>query len=99
MKARRITIVSEIRCELGENPLWDAYRRCLYWTDIPAGRIYCLEHATGVCRKMYEGAPVGGFTLQQNGDLLLFRVNDIAELHADGSVHSLRTFSDEGMER
>jgi D-xylonolactonase len=99
MKPPEITIAADVRSELAENPLWDSEKQCLYWTDIPAGKIYCLDTRTGNCRRMYEGQPVGGFTLQANGDLLLFRVTDIAQLHPDGRVVSLRAFSDDGMDR
>jgi D-xylonolactonase len=99
MEPPKITIAATVRCELAENPLWQAEKHCLYWTDISAGTLYCLDQLTGECRRMYQGTPVGGFTMQENGDLLLFRVNDIAQLHPDGQVSSLRTFSDNGMER
>jgi sugar lactone lactonase YvrE len=99
MKTPPVTIASDIRCELAENPLWYPEKHCVYWTDIPAGNIYCLDDLTGECRRVYRGPPVGGFTIQFSGDLLLFRVNDIAQLHSDGRVTSLRTFSDDGMER
>lgn len=85
--------------ELAENPLWHPERHCLYWTDIPAGKIHAYEPATGRHRVVYEGQPVGGFTIQDNGDLLLFRVADIARMHPDGRVSVVRTFSDDGMQR
>jgi D-xylonolactonase len=42
---------------------------------------------------------VGGFTFQENGDLLLFRINDLALLRPDGSVKLLAPFADDGMTR
>ncbi|MDB6124762.1 MAG: SMP-30/Gluconolaconase/LRE domain protein [Pedosphaera sp.] len=42
---------------------------------------------------------MGGFTLQQNGDLLLFRVNNIALLSLDGKLSQLRTICDDSMIR
>lgn len=93
------TIAADADCRLGENPLWSEKAGCVYWTDIPSGRIHCWEAATGRHRIVYEGEPVGGFTMQENGDLLLFRVNDIALLHGDQQVSVLRHFSDDGMER
>ena len=42
---------------------------------------------------------MGGFTIQENGNLLLFRVNDIASLSRDGKISIVRTYSDEGMAR
>jgi D-xylonolactonase len=94
-----IKIAADINCELGENPLWDAQTQCVYWTDITAGKIHCLQTSIGRRRIIYQGKPVGGFTIQQGGDLLLFRVNDLALLHPNGETTALRNFSDAGMER
>ncbi|MBA3480416.1 MAG: SMP-30/gluconolactonase/LRE family protein [Pirellulales bacterium] len=94
-----IKITADTHCELGENPLWDPQRQCVYWTDITAGKIYCHETPTGRHRVVYEGELVGGFTLQDSGDLLLFRMNDLALLHPNGQTTALRKYSDEGMER
>jgi D-xylonolactonase len=94
-----ISKLLEAHCQLGENPLWHRESGMLYWTDIDAGRLHRLHLATGQPEVIYEGAPVGGFTFQANGDLLLFRVEDIALLRPDGSVEVLRTFEDDGAQR
>lgn len=86
------------RCQLAENPLWHPERRRLYWTDITGGRVYSLDPATGKEQTLYEGPSVGGFTFQENGNLL-FRVSDIAQLSESGNLTILRTFTDDGMER
>lgn len=88
-----------LRCELGENPLWNADDGCLYWTDITGGKIHRLHLATRQHTQIYSGETVGGFTFEANGDLLLFRVSDIAILRRDGRVEMMRAFSDEGVER
>ena len=88
-----------LHCELGENPLWNADDGCLYWTDITGGKIHRLHLATRQHTQIYSGETVGGFTSEANGDLLLFRVGDIAVLHADGGVGTVRAFADEGSER
>ena len=93
------TLLINLHCELAENPLWNADEGCLYWEDIPAGKIHRLHLATKRHTQLYSGEKVGGFTFQANGDLLLFRVNDIASLKPDGHVEVLRKFSDEGVER
>lgn len=94
-----ITTLFNDRCELGENPLWNGDHGCLHWTDIDGGKVHRLHLASGRHEIIYRGVPVGGFTLQENGDLLLFRVSDLALLHADGRVEVMREFSDEGTER
>jgi D-xylonolactonase len=86
-------------CELGENPLWNADEGCLYWEDITGGRVHRVHPASGRHAQLYHGERVGGFTFQANGDLLLFRVNDLALLKPDGRVEVLCRFEDAGMER
>ena len=93
------TTLINLHCELAENPLWNPDDGCLYWEDIPAGKIHRLHLATNRHAQLYSGEKVGGFTFQANGDLLLFRVNDIASLKPDGHVEVLRKFFDEGVER
>jgi D-xylonolactonase len=92
-----ITPLINEHCELGENPLWDS--GCLYWEDIMGGRIHRFHLETRTHSVIYRGERVGGFTLQDDGALLLFRVNDLALLHPNGGVEVVRTFSDDGMER
>jgi D-xylonolactonase len=94
-----ITPLINLHCELGENPLWNPENHCLYWTDITGGKVHRLAPATGRHDVLYENGPVGGFTLQADGDLLLFRAGDLALLKPDGWVEVLTAFRDEGMER
>lgn len=86
-------------CELGENPLWNPADGSLCWTDITGGTLHRIQLAGGKHEIIYRGLPVGGFTLQSDGTLLLFRVNDIALLHPDGRVEVICGFADEGAAR
>jgi sugar lactone lactonase YvrE len=65
-------IVADPPCDLGENPLWHPLEGRLYWTDITRGRLYRHDPATGSHEQCYQGEQVGGFTIQADGDLLLF---------------------------
>lgn len=62
---------------LAENPLWDERRGVLFWTDIDDGRLYKSALSGDGATCLYEGDPVGGFTLEADGRLALFRVDDI----------------------
>jgi D-xylonolactonase len=93
------TTLLNVHCELGENPLWNADDGCLYWTDITGGKVHRFHLANGKHEVIYRGVTVGGFTFQQDGELLLFRVSDVALLRGDGSVEVLREFADEGAAR
>lgn len=93
-------VLVPIHCQLGENPLWDAGRQTFFWTDITAGELHAWHEPTARHRRIYQGPMVGGFTLEADGALLLFRVNDLARFNPDtGACQSVRPFSDEGMAR
>jgi D-xylonolactonase len=94
-----VTLLIPSRCTLGENPLWDETRRIFYWTDIDAGELHAWSEATGEARRIYSGPKVGGFTLEADGALALFRVDDIVRLGADGRCTRLIPFSDDGAQR
>lgn len=89
------------RCTLGENPLWDDREGCLYWTDIDGGKLH--RYRDGRHDVIYTGEKVGGFTLQEDGSLLLFRVSDIARLAFDGragqEAETLVEIDEAGLER
>ena len=48
---------------------------------------------------IYRGEKVGGFTLQEDGSLLLFRVSDIARLEPGTRAQTLVEVHESGMER
>lgn len=72
----RVEVAAGLRCLLGENPLWHPAHCKLYWCDIALGRLYRYNpetHATELLRDGTEDrTQVGGFTIQQDGSLLLF---------------------------
>jgi sugar lactone lactonase YvrE len=66
-------ITADYACEIGENPLWHPHEGKLYWTDMPARRLFRFDPRTGSHEEIYHGWPVGGFTFEADGGLLLFR--------------------------
>ena len=80
-------MISDSGCHTGECPLWHADEGCLYWLDIPQSRLLRYNRETGVATEFSTGVPVGGFTLHEDGRLLLFM--------AEGAV---RLWSEDGME-
>ena len=64
--------VADTRCRTGEGPLWHEQEQRLYWVDIPEGRLYRYDPATGAHEQVFQGEPIGGFTVQADGSLLLF---------------------------
>ena len=64
-------LIADYECVTGEGPLWHPDEQRLYWVDIPRGRLFRYEPATGAHEQVYEGDPIGGFTIQDDGALLL----------------------------
>ena len=64
--------IADYACEVGEGPLWHPLEKRLYWGDIPQGRMFRYDPATGHHEQFYDGPVVGGFTIQADGSLLLF---------------------------
>lgn len=76
--------VANVPSHTGEGPLWHPDERVVYFTDIPNGRLYAFDPDTRTHRLVYEGAPVGGMTLQEDGSLLLFRARGNVVQWRDG---------------
>lgn len=94
-----ITPLVNEHCDTGENPYWDPSDSSITWTDIPHGKLFRYDTQTGTHETLYEGEQVGGFTLQEDGSLLLFRVRDIARRTSDGTVTTVLPFIDETAQR
>lgn len=97
MSTHQVRIVADFACECGEGPLWHPSEKKLYWTDIPTGRLFRYDPATDEAEQVYEGRPVGGFTLQADGSLLLFRDqgNVVVWQPGDGGGEITRTIVEE----
>lgn len=82
-------IVADYQCENAECPLWHSIEKKLYWTDIPQGKLFRYDPATGDSEQVYSGEPVGGMTMQADGSLLLFKARGAIEQWHNGKVTSL----------
>lgn len=68
-----IRTLVDLPCETGEGPLWHPDERALYWLDIPTGRLFRYDPATGENDSVYQhDGPIGGMTFQESGGILLF---------------------------
>jgi len=82
-----ITPLADYACNTGEGPLWHPDQDAVWWTDIPAGKLFRFDCRTGEHHPVDIGRPVGGFTIQEDGRLLLFLDRGtIAVLNPDGSL-------------
>jgi sugar lactone lactonase YvrE len=77
-------LIADYACACGEGPLWHPGEQRVYWTDIPAGRLFRYDPAANTHEICYEGDVVGGFTLQQDGALLLFMEKGAVKTWHDG---------------
>ncbi len=79
-------LICDYQCDTGEGPLWHPGEQRLYWVDIPAGRIFRYDPATGEHEQIYQGDVIGGFTIQEDGSLLLFGEKGAVRHWRDGRV-------------
>lgn len=65
-------IILDPGLEIGENPIWHPEERCVLFEDIATGRIFRWDPAGDKLEVVCEAGTIGGFTIQQDGSLLLF---------------------------
>jgi D-xylonolactonase len=78
--------IADYACVTGEGVIWHPQERCVYWVDIPAGRLFRYDPATGQHAQVLEGEAIGGVTVQADGALLLFRARGAVQLWRDGAL-------------
>jgi sugar lactone lactonase YvrE len=89
MNEREPALVADCRCHTGEGPLWHPDDEMLYWTDIPNGLLYRYDPVHDEYERWYETNAIGGFTIQEDGSLLLFEDDGHIEQWQDGSTKTI----------
>ena len=82
-------LIADYACRTGEGPMWHPLENRLYWLDIPAGRMFRYDPATGTHEPCYDGDVVGGFTIQADGALLLFMAGCAVKIWRNGEITTL----------
>ena len=82
-------LIADYACQVGENPLRHAVEQRLYWIDIPTGGIFRYDPASGRHEQCWSGAPIGGFTIQRDGSLLLFMAGGAVKIWQNGYLTSV----------
>jgi D-xylonolactonase len=82
-------LIADYACHTGESPLWHPTEKRVYWCDIPRGRLFRYDPATGRHEMCAEGEVIGGFTLQADGALLFFMARGAVKTWRDGAMKTL----------
>lgn len=89
-------LIVDYECLTGEGPLWHPDEKRVYWVDIPRGRLIRYDPETGDHGIVYEGDQIGGFTIQDDGALLLFMARGAIKLWRQGHLTTvIEEISDE----
>lgn len=77
-----------VRCHNrnAENPLWHPQHKCIYWSDIPEGKLFRFFPNKDQHECVHSGEPIGGFTIQSDGSLLLFRTKGTVEIWQEEKI-------------
>lgn len=84
----RLELIADVRCTVGEGPLWHPRQGVLYWVDIPAGHLYRYDPERDKHERVFvEDRAIGGYTIQDDGSLLLFQGGgEIRRWHAEAGI-------------
>lgn len=78
--------IADYACTVGEGVIWHPLERRVYWVDIPPGRLFRYDPASGRHEQVLEGEALGGVTIQADGSLLLFKARGRIEIWRDGQT-------------
>jgi D-xylonolactonase len=81
-----VDLVAHLNCQIGENPLWHAESGKLLIVDITAGEVLSYDPSTCSSTLISKTRVTGGFTIQEDGSLLLFQDGRLSLLNLDGTL-------------
>lgn len=82
-------LIADYACTVGEGPLWHPQEQKVYWVDIMTGRMFRYDPANGQHEQCYDGEVIGGFTIQEDGALLLFMARGAVKIWRDGKLETI----------
>jgi D-xylonolactonase len=84
--AAQLELIADYECLTGEGVIWHPGEQCVYWLDIPRGRMFRYDPATEEHEMCFEDGMVGGLTVQVDGALLLFMEKGAVKRWNEGEV-------------
>jgi sugar lactone lactonase YvrE len=66
----KIACVADVKCTLGEGPIWDERGQALYWVDIKAPAVWRLDPKTGATRSWMMPHRIGAIAFRETGGLV-----------------------------
>lgn len=91
MADRAVELVWDSQCGTGECPVWDAEAGCLYFCDIPNGRLHRYDPATARRDSWQLPEVLGSFALCRSGRILVCQKQKI--MHFDPHSGALEPFA------
>ncbi len=82
-------LVAPLSLQVGENPLWHPEAATLYFIDIFGGTVHAYIPATESYQQVCKTHVTGGFTIQEDGSLLLFQDGRLSLMSLNGSVREV----------
>ncbi len=74
---------------IGEGALWHFKKKCLYWIDIPNGQIFQYFPKSKLLKSWKHDCQIGGFSINNDGKLLLFMQEGRIALWDDGILEDI----------
>jgi sugar lactone lactonase YvrE len=84
-----VEVASGVRAQHAEGPLWDAATARLWWVDITAEQVYCLDPASGDDRAWSVAGQPGGVVLDGAGEPVVAGPDGLATLDRTTGVTQL----------
>jgi len=87
----KVTSIGNPICRLAECPIWNDTEKALYWTDIPARRLWRYDARSGDITLEWEGdLVIGGFAFTESNDIVMCTDKGVYKfVRPAGSLHLL----------
>jgi len=87
----KVSSIGNPICRLAESPIWNDTEKALYWTDIPARRLWRYDPRSGDITLEWEGdLVIGGFAFTESNDIVMCTDKGVYKfVRPAGSLHLL----------